>query len=165
MLAGSGMFLLGPGLLSGCASVLSPSRSVGAEATDLAQLNRITWGVDSASVREWNRLSRRDYLAAQLHPSAPARLPSTVQAQIEALTLKQKSMPTWVVEMEQRRRDAAAISADEVKKRAQQLYQQGMNRLARDAATQMLLRVLYSPNQLQEQLTWFWFNHFNVHQY
>ena len=24
-------------------------------------------------------------------------------------------------------------------------------------------RALYSPNQLQEQLTWFWLNHFNVH--
>ena len=29
----------------------------------------------------------------------------------------------------------------------------------------MLLPALYSPHQLQSQLTWFWFNHFNVHQY
>src|SRR5207244_11456019 len=34
-----------------------------------------------------------------------------------------------------------------------------------DVATRMLLRALYSPNQLQEQMTWFWFNHFNVLQY
>ena len=165
VIAGTGLCVMGSGLLSGCASMPSASGAVGAEMSDLAQLNRITWGVDSASVREWNRLSRRDYLAAQLNPSTQAKMPSGVQAQIDALALNQKSMPNWVVEMEQRRRDAAAIASDDAKKSAQQLYQQDMNRLARDAATQMLLRALYAPNQLQEQLTWFWFNHFNVHQY
>ena len=165
VIAGTGLCLMGSGLVSGCASVRSASVAVAAEASDLAQLNRVTWGIDSASVREWNRLSRRDYLAAQLHPSAQARLPPGVQAQIDALTLNQKAMPAWVVEMEQRRRDADAIASDDAKKSAQQLYQQDMNRLARDASTRMLLRALYSPNQLQEQLTWFWFNHFNVHQY
>ena len=165
VIAGTGLCVMGSGLLSGCASMPSASGAVGAEMSDLAQLNRITWGVDSASVREWNRLSRRDYLAAQLNPSTQAKMPSGVPAQIDALALNQKSMPNWVVEMEQRRRDAAAIASDDAKKSAQQLYQQDMNRLARDAATQMLLRALYAPNQLQEQLTWFWFNHFNVHQY
>jgi uncharacterized protein (DUF1800 family) len=29
----------------------------------------------------------------------------------------------------------------------------------------MLLRALYSPNQLEEHLAWFWLNHFNVFQY
>lgn len=165
VISGTGLCLMGSGLLSGCASVPSASGAMGAQASELAQLNRITWGVDSASVREWNRMSRRDYLTAQLHPSALAGLPPGVQAQIDVLALNQKSMPAWVVEMEQRRRDADATASIDAKKSAQQLYQQDMNRLARDAATQTLLRALYSPNQLQEQLTWFWFNHFNVHQY
>jgi len=29
----------------------------------------------------------------------------------------------------------------------------------------MLLRALYSPNQLEEQMTWFWMNHFSVFQF
>src|SRR6202012_1284763 len=33
----------------------------------------------------------------------------------------------------------------------------------RQAQTRSLVRDLYSKNQLKEQLTWFWFNHFNVH--
>ena len=37
--------------------------------------------------------------------------------------------------------------------------------MAREASSRSLLLALYSPHQLQEQLTWFWFNHFNVHQY
>ncbi len=40
-----------------------------------------------------------------------------------------------------------------------------MSKLAREAATRELLLALYSPQQVQEQLSWFWFNHFNVHQY
>src|SRR5450631_127848 len=48
---------------------------------------------------------------------------------------------------------------------AQQAYQQDLNRLAREAATETLLLALYSRRQLSERLAWFWFNHFNVHQY
>ncbi|MDB5848458.1 MAG: hypothetical protein JWP29_2210, partial [Rhodoferax sp.] len=47
---------------------------------------------------------------------------------------------------------------------ARQAYQQEMNRLGREAASRHLLRALYSPNQVQEQMTWFWLNHFNVHE-
>ena len=162
-----GLGLVVPTCLLGCAS--APTGAVRAtrpsgDTADLALLNRVTWGVDSAALREFARQSRRDYLQAQLHPAA-ARLPASVQTQLDALALRGRTMPAWVVEMEQRRRDADAVAADDAKKAAQQAYQQDMNRLARDAATQTLLNALYSPNQLHEQLTWFWFNHFNVHQY
>ncbi|NVO06771.1 MAG: DUF1800 domain-containing protein, partial [Rhodoferax sp.] len=50
------------------------------------------------------------------------------------------------------------------KKAARQAYQQELNRLQREAATRHLLRALYSPAQVQEQMTWFWMNHFSVHQ-
>ena len=51
------------------------------------------------------------------------------------------------------------------KKAAQQAYQQAMNDRGRQAAARSILRALYSPDQLQERMVWFWFNHFNVHQY
>jgi uncharacterized protein (DUF1800 family) len=172
LLAGGALGLGAPAWLAACATApAGPPASRagpaahGAEVDDLALLNRVTWGVDSASLREWNRGSRRDYLQAQLHPDARAGLPVAVQAQIDALGLRQQSMSAWVVAMEQRRRDADGLRDDDAKKAAQQAYQQDMNRLARDASTETLLRALYSPNQLQEQLGWFWFNHFNVHQY
>jgi len=170
LILGTGLGLVGPALLGGCAAPaigtgtgIAPSTTV--DTRDLALLNRVTWGVDSLSVYELNRLSRRDYLETQLRPASPARLPAGVQARIDALGLQQKPMQAWVVEMDQRRRDADAIADDEAKKAAQQAYQQDLNRLARDAATVSLFNALYSPNQLQEQLAWFWFNHFNVHQY
>jgi uncharacterized protein (DUF1800 family) len=159
--------MLAPAWLSGCVSAPSPRSSAQGkgEDTDLALLNRVTWGVNSATVAAWNQTSRRDYLQAQLHPPDNPPMPASVQAQIAALGLATKPMQAWVVEMEQRRRDADGVADDEAKKAAQQAYQQDLNRLARNAATHALLRALYSPNQLQEQLGWFWFNHFNVHQY
>jgi len=165
--ATSGLCVGAPALLAGCATAERPptERRGGADAADLALLNRITWGVDSATVDAWNRSSRSDYIRAQLEPSGPTALAAPVQAQIAALSLRQKSMTAWVLEMDQRRRDADAIAADDAKKAAQQAYQQDLNRLAREAATESLLLALYSPQQLSEQLTWFWFNHFNVHQY
>jgi uncharacterized protein (DUF1800 family) len=39
-----------------------------------------------------------------------------------------------------------------------------MGDLARQSALRQVLRDLYSPAQLREQMTWFWFNHFNVYQ-
>ena len=167
LIAGSGLGLLAPAFLAGCASAPDAGSTAadGLQPDDVALLNRVTWGIDSAAIGAWKRLARRDYLQAQLHPAAKPLLPAGVQTQIDALSLRQKPMQAWVVEMEQRRREAQAIADDDAKKAAQQAYQQDMNRLARDASTQMLLNALYSPNQLQEQLTWFWFNHFNVHQY
>jgi uncharacterized protein (DUF1800 family) len=152
--------------VAGCAApAVRPVADKGADAADLALLNRVTWGVNSASLAELNRLSRREYLQNQLQPAPHALMPLAVQAQLDALPTFQKPMQAWVVDMEQRRRDADALVDDDAKKAAQQAYQQDLNRMARDAATRTLLQALYSPNQLQEQLTWFWFNHFNVHQY
>ena len=171
LVAGCGLSLIGtcaPTWLSGCASggTAPPAAPApGSGTRDLAVLNRVTWGIDSQALQAWNRRGQRDYLLGQLHPPVHAPLPPIVQAQCDALSLNSKPMTTWVVDMEQHRREADALADDAAKKAAQQSYQQDMNRLARDAATQMLLRALYSPSQLQEQLTWFWFNHFSVHQY
>ena len=62
-------------------------------------------------------------------------------------------------------RDAAkAVKGTPDYEAAQKAYQHRLNDYAREAATRSLLRDLYSKNQLKEQLTWFWINHFNVSQ-
>jgi uncharacterized protein (DUF1800 family) len=166
LLAVASAALAGPTLLAGCAAPALRTRdSSSDDADELATLNRVTWGIDSASASAWHRAGRRDYLRSQLHAGTDGVLPDIAQAQIDALSLQRKPMATWVVEMEQQRRDADALADVEAKKASQQAYQQDLNRLARDAATRTLLRALYSPNQLREQLAWFWLNHFNVHQY
>lgn len=151
-------------LLAGCAATM-PTPQTPADPVALSgALNRITWGVSSSAYQQASQIGYDAWLEQQLHP-VPAMLPAAAQAQIDAMTITQKPLPQLVQELEDQRRDYdKAIADDEAKKAAQRAYQQELSRLAREAATRSLLRDLYSPNQLQEQMTWFWMNHFNVHQ-
>ena len=105
-----------------------------------------------------------------VHPagaaSSPANtaLPVVAQAQIDAMTITRVPMPQLVREMDQQRKAANDLpNDDDAKQAARKAYQRAMNQLEQEAATRHLLRALYSPNPLQEQMTWFWLNHFSVH--
>ena len=158
--------LLLVGALAGCAAPMDAGVSASAHASTEAytQANRITWGATPATVERLQAVGLRAYVAAQLHPGDAAGLPAEVQAQIDAMTIVQRPLVDLVQDMEQRRKDAEANTEDEAKKTAKQAYQAEMNRLAREAAARHLLRALYSPHQVQEEMTWFWLNHFSVHQ-
>jgi uncharacterized protein (DUF1800 family) len=130
-------------------------------AGDLALVNRLSWG-ETAQGDTLNGLSARAWLEQQLHPGNDG-LPPQVQAQIDALEISQKSpvqLNDEIRELRQQRRDDKGSPDAEAAKKA---YQQRLTGLMRQAQTRSLLRDLYSRNQLKEQLTWFWFNHFNVH--
>ncbi|MBV8503448.1 MAG: DUF1800 domain-containing protein [Paucibacter sp.] len=130
---------------------------------DAAWLDRLSWGASSASLAELRRVGRSAWLDAQLSARAP--LTPDLQAQLSTLTISQQNLAALVYAMEAQRKSADALTDDAAKAAAQQAYQQALNKLSREAATRALLLAAYSPNQIQEQLTWFWFNHFNVHQY
>jgi uncharacterized protein (DUF1800 family) len=91
-------------------------------------------------------------------------LPPEIEARIAAMTISREPQARLVAALDQQRKDANALGDDADKKTARQSYQQALTRLANEAATRSLLRALYSDRQLQEQLTWFWMNHFNVFQ-
>ena len=128
----------------------------------LVAVNRISWGVNSSTMQHVAKLGLPRYIDEQLSPSSA--LPPAVAEQIAAMSISKQTLVTIVQDMEQRRKVADAVKDDDAKKVAQQAYQAEMNRLAREAATRTLLRATYSPNQLQEQMVWFWMNHFSVHQ-
>jgi uncharacterized protein (DUF1800 family) len=174
------------GLMAGCASPpptaggapaaapAAPPRpakhgDVALAAGDLELVNRVAWGASAATAADFNRTGRAAWLHAQLHPPREARLPEEAQAQIDAMSVSSMTFEKLVADMEKTRldSDAAAKQASDstAKQAAQQVYQQALSKVAREAASRSLLRALYSPSQLQEQMTWFWFNHFNVHQY
>jgi uncharacterized protein (DUF1800 family) len=135
-------------------------------AHDLALLNRLTWGETATSAAQIKAVGARRWLEAQLHPSAEdRRLPEAAQAEVDAMPSLQKPMAQLVVDMDAQNKAANAIADPDQKKAAQQAYQQGLNALTREAAARSLLRDLYAPDQLNEQMTWFWMNHFNVHMY
>jgi uncharacterized protein (DUF1800 family) len=152
-------------LLSGCAAIgPDASRPAGPpERVAVNMLNRVSWGVSPASVRQMNTLGWPAYLAAQLQPSQPA-LPAAAEAQIAAMTITRRPLAELVMELQQRRKSADATLDDDARKAAQKAYQGELSRLAREAATRSLLRDVYSRDQLLEHMTWFWMNHFSVHQ-
>lgn len=133
--------------------------------SDIALLNRVTWGATSTEVARLRAMGREHWLAWQLHPTEADRLPAAAQAQIDILPISRQPMSGLVVEATTRElalRDTADPAA---RPAARQANQQALTALARQAASRQILRDLYSPAQLRELMTWFWFNHFNVHQY
>lgn len=152
--------LLAFALMSGCASTAVRTDN---PAQALAMQQRITWGVNAGSARQLQQQGWDRYLQAQLHPGKTV-LPPAIQAQIDAMTISQMPMDQLVIGVEQRRKESNASADDMAKQQAQKDYQQELNRLAREAATRSVLLDVYSTNQLQQQVSWFWLNHFSVHQ-
>jgi len=137
-------------------------------ATDLAFVNRLTWG-ETAQGDTLNGKSRQAWLDEQLHPGNDDGLPPQVQAAIGGMEISVRSLEDIAVEtreLQLQLRDARKNAKDGDKADLKDLikpYRQKLVSLAVQAQTRSLLRDLYSKNQLKEQLTWFWTNHFNVY--
>jgi uncharacterized protein (DUF1800 family) len=164
------MFVFGAALLSAAplpaatpqaGVVEGPEIALSSE--DLAFLNRVTWGANASSARLLAQLGRSAFLDQQLRPPQRDRLPPEVQAQIDALSISRTPAAELAFSLERQRREANEISDTEQKRQARRAYREASAQVGREAAARSLLRDLYSPDQLKEQLTWFWFNHFNVH--
>ena len=131
---------------------------------DMAVLDRVSWGAETADAQALAVAGLQNYLHAQLNPAADDGLPPDANAQIAAMEISQKSLIEIDGEVRDLQKAAQAAKGTPDFDAAQKTYQQKLNDLARQAATRSLLRDLYSKNQLKEQLTWFWMNHFNVSQ-
>lgn len=159
----------GGALLSACAAprrsgpvTLDPALAP----ADLAWLNRVSYGATTASAARLAQQGRAAWLDRELDPrGADAPLPEAIQGLIDAMDLTRRPMEERVLDAERRRREADDTPGDEARQAARQAYQQDLNRQAREAGARFMLRAVYSERQVQELLTWFWFNHFNVHQY
>ncbi len=132
---------------------------------DLALIDVATWGVTSSGMAAFRTAGREKWLQNQLHPLPGMRLPEAAQLQIDALPLIHKSSLELATKFDAQVRTANQMTDPDQKASAQQAFQQAMTEVARQAASRSILRALYAPDQLRERMTWFWFNHFNVHQY
>ncbi|HEY6255459.1 MAG TPA: DUF1800 domain-containing protein [Xanthobacteraceae bacterium] len=158
---------------AGTPTAMRPAQAAAAEprkadavtlsARDLNLLNRITWGANLSSAQEFASLGADKFLDRQLHPPPVTKLPADAQALIDALRISHSLLVTFVADEDQQAKAANAITDPTQRQAAQNAFQESLNRAGREAATRSLLRDIYSPDQLREQLTWFWFNHFNVH--
>lgn len=159
-------------LATGCAPLQAPPSSAAAALQGVAEapltaaqrqqwLDRVTWGATDSEDAQLQRLGLKAWLARQLQPG-PQPLPAQAQQRIDGLGISQRPMDQVLLELgDQRKAVQEAASADE-KAARQQAYQRTLNQLGSDAQKRFVIRALYSPAQLQEQMTWFWMNHFSV---
>lgn len=131
---------------------------------DILWLDRITYGPTTTVVEDYLKLGRRRFLNEQLHPSR-SHLPATVSAQIAALEISHSDAAAVLAVVSKEQQRINSLPDDTAQEKARKAVQDRGNRLSYEAARREILRALYSPAQLQEQLTWFWLNHFSVFQY
>lgn len=131
-------------------------------ARQVALLNRISWGASPSSIAALDGHGASALIDAQLRMPANAPLPVAAQAQIDAMEISGTPMATLVVNLDAENRAARALTDPDQKKAAIVAYNKHIQGLETQAATRSILRDLYSPAQLREQMTWFWFNQFNV---
>ena len=132
---------------------------------EMVLLDRLTWGINASSAAHLQAVGTERWLAEQLHPASTGRLPDAAKALIEAMPDVHKFPFDIAVAFDQQAKAANQIVDPDQKKAAQQAFQQAMNDRTKQAAARSILHALYSPDQLRERMAWFWFNHFNVHQY
>jgi uncharacterized protein (DUF1800 family) len=133
--------------------------------SDLALVDALTWGVNQSTMSAFQSMGRDRWLQGQLHPGPEDRLPKAAQEQIDALAVTRRSVVQVATDFDAMGRVANELTDPDQRAAAQNIFQAAMSDFARQAATASILRDLYSPDQLRERMTWFWFNHFNVHQY
>ncbi|PYR79885.1 MAG: DUF1800 domain-containing protein [Acidobacteria bacterium] len=147
--------------------------------TILHVLNRLGFGARPGDVERVRRIGLDAYIEQQLHPD---RIPETTiasrLAQFETLGKSSGELARdyFVPAMEARQRaqrqaaadgqkDAAAASGDDAKRMRtpeQMELQRKERAVLAELSEQKILRAAYSDRQLEEVMTDFWFNHFNV---
>ena len=131
---------------------------------DVLWLDRVTYGPTTATVNRYLELGRRRFLEEQLHPH-DAQLPPTVTAEIDALEISHSDGAHLLEYVHGEQQRINELTDDAAKQSERKTLNEKGNKLAYEAARREILRSLYSAAQLQEQLTWFWLNHFSVFQY
>jgi uncharacterized protein (DUF1800 family) len=156
--------------LAGCAATDSHATAHATSAAlpvlhrdDMLWLERVSFGLDSASVAQYRALGRERYLDNQLHPEG-TRLPPAIAAEIDALDVSHVDPAQRLGEVNAVYKVINAMPDGPDREQARKVLNEQGNKLAYQAVRRDLLRAIYSPAQLQEQMVWFWLNHFSVFQ-
>ncbi|AKQ63564.1 putative SIGNAL PEPTIDE PROTEIN [Myxococcus hansupus] len=131
----------------------APARPAFDEARAVHVLRRLAFGPSAQSLAEMRRLGVEGWMASQLaRPGAP--LPPELDAKLQALPTLTMSMAELARDYPpKKQREQALLDGRELQRPA---------RIGLEQSAAKLLRAVESPNQLEEVLVDFWFNHFNV---
>jgi len=130
---------------------------------DTLWLERVTFGLDSGTLADYRRLGRERFLDAQLAARDTA-LPAPIAALIVGMDVSHADAEKLLTDVNAGYKTINAMADGPDKETARKTLNDQGNKLAYDAIRRELLRAVYSPAQLQQQMEWFWLNHFSVHQ-
>jgi uncharacterized protein (DUF1800 family) len=145
-------------LLTACATAVRAD--TGLRPADAQWLDRVTYGLDSATVQRFRELGRQGFLDAQL-AARDDKLPAPIQAQIDAMDISRIPATQLVADAVAAQKQIKLASDTDKQSLRKQRNQVG-NRYLDEVAQRQMLRAIYSPDQLKEQMVWFWLNHFSV---
>ena len=153
-------------ILAVAGAAMLPAWAVSGELSrqDIQWLDRVTYGPSTGTVNEYLKLGRRRFLDEQLHPKN-LRVPQPAADEIDALEISHEDGAELLAYVNRENQRINAITDDAQKQTERKALNDKGNKLAYEAARREILRALYSPAQLQEQLTWLWLDHFSVFQY
>ncbi len=129
---------------------------------DVAWLQRVGFGVDSASVARYRQLGRARYLDEEL-AARNDTLPPTISALIDSYDVVNTPPAQLLMayrDQQQQFKNAAGGADKEAAKKTLQQYRKKL--YLQDAQVE-LLHAIYGGDQLKEQMVWFWLNHFSVY--
>ena len=148
---------------------IGPVGAAGAPADDQAilhVLNRIGFGPRPGDVEKVRAIGLSAYIDQQLHPERvpdpdmPGRLADLSTLGMSSRDIaEQYAKPAIQARLAQQKQNGNAGDAPPAMPKPEQ---QRANRVLVELSEQKVLRATYSERQLQEVLTDFWFNHFNV---
>lgn len=129
-------------------------------AEDLAWLSRVTYGVNKQTAAEYEKLGRDKFLEKQLNPQAKDVLDGATETNLARGVVEMNGVMKDVIlrSQEFRRKEK------DPKKRTEfntKIRKEG-NKVFDVAKRRHMIRAIYSPWQLKEQMAWFWQNHFSV---
>jgi uncharacterized protein (DUF1800 family) len=129
---------------------------------DVEWLNRVTYGINTSTLAEYRRVGRLAFLREQLAPRDTS-LPPQIAQQIDALPVSHEELPAVMSMVDAwKTRNKAITDPAQLEQGRHALRERG-EQFTQQAIERSLLRAVYSPAQLREQLVWFWLNHFSVY--
>ena len=132
-------------------------------ADDIAWLRRDSFGLNTAAVAQYRSLGRKQLLTKQLNDQLGDTLSAPITAQIDSYEAFHTSLDQLLTSLQQEQQQLRSMPDGPEKQAANKAIQAHGNQVGLEAQQAALLHAIYGPNQLKEQLVWFWLNHFSVY--
>jgi uncharacterized protein (DUF1800 family) len=132
----------------------------------LHALNRLAFGPRPGDVEHLSEITPEYWIEQQLHPES-IPIPESVTQQVRSYSTLHMSPVALFIEYQrpimQARREAKQAGDDkQALKEATKDERVKQRIVMREAVEARLYRAIFGPRQLQEVMTAFWFNHFNI---